>query len=224
MITVRVPNFTPSRHGFPFVNAFPWGTPALQVATPFGRIAIGNAGAGLCGGMVFAAMDFHVYSAPIPASPEPPVFRYLVRRQIASWNLPFGVPKYYDWQRRAGATKRFAVGLTRLTITREWPRIRAELDAGRLAPLGLVQVSGYRLRDLPRNHQVLGYGYDVDEEKREVTVRIYDPNHPGADDAALMFGLRDTDAEQLIVHSREGATVRGFFLTRYRKPSALPTF
>jgi hypothetical protein len=111
--------------------------------------------------------------------------------------------------------------LTRMTIAREWPRIRAALDAGRFAPLGLVQASGYRLRDLPRNHQVLGYGYDLNEVSREVTVQIYDPNHPCADDATLTFGLRDPDAEQRIVHSREGPTVRGIFLTRYAKPTRL---
>ncbi len=218
MISVRIPNFTPSRHGFPFYNSFPAGTPAYVVPTPFGRIAIGDAAAGLCGGMVFAAIDLHRHSAAIPNSPEPPLFEYFVRRLLASWDLPFGVLKYYDWQRRPDSP------LIRLTITRDWPRIRAALDAGRFAPLGLVHASGYRLRDLPRNHQVLAYGYDLEETTGEVKLHIYDPNHPGADDAALTFGLRNPDGVQRIVHSCEGAAVRGIFLTRYSRPSFVPDF
>jgi hypothetical protein len=218
MISVRVPNFTPSRHGFPFCNSFPSGTPALVVPTPFGRIAIGDAAAGLCGGMVFAAIDLHRQSAAIPSAPEQPLFEYLVRRLIASWDLPFGVVKYYEWQRRSDAS------LMRLTIAREWPRVRAVLDAGRFAPLGLIQASGFRLRDLPRNHQVLAYGYDLDEVTAEVALYIYDPNHPGADDATLTFGLRNPDAARPIMHSHERPTVRGLFLTRYSRPAFIPEF
>ena len=226
---MSIADFKPSLHGFPFVNWFPPGTPAIEVATPFGRIRIGDASAGLCGGMVFAAMDFHRHGASsLPASPEPHVFRYFVRRQIASWDLPFGAVKYYAWQRRAGASRflggiRVRSGLTRLTILNEWPRIRRELDAGRLAPLGLVRIHGSDPRHLVQNHQVLGYGYSFDSSSQEVTLRIYDPNYPGDDGTTLTFRLQDPDAEQRLIHSQEGPTVRGAFLTKYRKSKASQT-
>lgn len=49
--------FLPSRHGFAFVNSWP-SEPAVVLTTPFGKIGVGNASAGLCGGMVFAALDY----------------------------------------------------------------------------------------------------------------------------------------------------------------------
>jgi len=229
MISVRMPNFTPSADGFPFCNSFPRGTPVVDVRTPFGRVRLGDAVGGLCGGMVFGAMDFHGTDTPtIPGSPDPEVVRFLARRLLDSWNLPFGVLKYYDWQRRPCATKwiagvRAVRGLTHLTALREWPRIRAELDAGRFAPLGVILARGFGFKGLPRNHQVLAYGYDLDAVAAAVTLHIYDPNYPGEDEM-LKFHLRDPDAGRMIVHSCEGAAVRGLFLTPYRSPAFLPTF
>ena len=56
--------FVPSRNGFAFANAWP-ASPAVVIPTPFGEIDIGNASAGLCGGMVFAALDYwHAGTAP----------------------------------------------------------------------------------------------------------------------------------------------------------------
>ena len=229
MISVRIPNFKPSENGFPFGNSFPSGTPVVGIRTPFGRISIGDAAGGLCGGMVFGAMDFHAAAArSIPETASDEVVDYLTRRLLDSWSLPFGVLKYYDWQRRPGASKwiagfRVIRGLTRLTTVREWPRIRAELDAGRFAPLGVVNSRGFGLRELPRNHQVLAHGYDFDAASQRVTLHIYDPNFPGNDET-LTFHRRDPDAEQMVVHSCEGPTVRGIFLTRYAPPRSIPDF
>ena len=50
-------SFLPSQDGLAFTNAWP-SEPAVVLPTPFGKINIGNAAAGLCGGMVFAALDF----------------------------------------------------------------------------------------------------------------------------------------------------------------------
>src|SRR5438105_15397080 len=92
--------FIPSINGFPFPNCWPPGMPVLELPTPFGTIPIGDARGGVCGGMVFAAADYFHFSLPIPRTPEKPLFRYLCRRLLDSWQLPFGVLKYYDWQRR----------------------------------------------------------------------------------------------------------------------------
>ena len=228
MLSVRVPNFKPSRHGFPFPNRFPSGSPVVEIPTPFGRIKIGDASAGLCGGMVFAAMDLYSHGeAAVPECAGPPVVRYLCRRLLDSWNLPFGVLKYYDWQRRPAATKflagiRVCDGLMRLTVLEEWPEIRARLGAGRPVALGIVNSAGYGSKALIRNHQVLCYGYDFDEASQEVTLAIYDPNHPGDDTATLTFRVDEPDADGRIVHSCEGATVRGLFLTENRRPADPP--
>ena len=228
MDAFRLPGFAVRTHGFPFPNCFPAGSPVVDVATPLGRIRIGDAALGLCGGMVFAAMDLYSHGeARVSDDATLPVVRYLCRRLLDSWTLPFGVLKYYDWQRRPGATKflagiRVYDGLMRLTILEEWPKIRAQLDGGRPVALGLVNSEGYGWKALIRNHQVLCYGYDCDESSHEVTLAIYDPNYPGDDTAALTFRTDDPDAERRIVHSCEGATVRGIFSTEYRRPPEAP--
>ena len=55
-MTPPVP-FQPSANGFAFENSWP-SEPAVSVETAFGPINIGDASAGLCGGMVFAALDY----------------------------------------------------------------------------------------------------------------------------------------------------------------------
>ena len=62
--------FVPSRHGFAFTNSWP-SEPAVVLKTPFGNINVGNARAGLCGGMVFAALDYwHKEISPPTARPS----------------------------------------------------------------------------------------------------------------------------------------------------------
>ena len=216
MISYRLPNFSVRANGFAFPNSFPAGSPVVEVPTPFGRWKFGDAGAGLCGGMVFAAMDYYLHKiVELPTAPGPELSRYFCKRLLDSWNLPLGVLKYYDWQRRKK-------GLLRLTIRSEWPRIRSRLHAGIPVALGVVKARGFGWRQLTRNHQVLCYGYDFDEIQRDVTLAIYDPNYPGDDGASLSFKLGNADVESMIVHSCEGPTVRGIFMTAYRKPTALP--
>ena len=69
----------------------------------------------------------------------------------------------------------------------EWPRIRADIDAGRLAMVGLVRHSGLNPFHLTQSHQVLAYAYEVEGDA--VTLRIYDPNWPGRDDVVAPLRL-----------------------------------
>lgn len=224
-----VPGFRPSRNGLPFPNWYPPGTPVLELPTPFGTIPLGNANGGVCGGMVFTALDLFTWHEDPPPAPEPPVFRYLCRRLLDSFNLPFGVLKYYDWQRRPLETRTFAgvallEGLTRLTVAREWPRIQLLLDADQPAALGLVKAHSFSPLALGQNHQVLAYGYDLDPERGTLSIQVYDPNYPGDDGATLSVDVRDPFRGSPITHSREGETVRGIFLTEYRVPAEAPRF
>lgn len=225
METAADTGFLASKHGFPFPNCYPPGSPVVELPTPFGRITLGDASGGLCGGMVFAALDFYLTGVACPAVPTDPVYRYLCRRLLDSWNLPFGVLRYFDWQRRPGASRRWAGvrvqdGVARLTIEEEWPKVKAWLDRGQPAPLGLVKAHSFSPRQLPKNHQVLALGYRLEGD--DLTVRVYDPNHPGDDTTTLALSLRDPEAEATVTHNREGARVRGFFLTEYSRPQAWP--
>lgn len=199
------PAFVPSRHGFAFANSWP-AVPAISVRMPAGRLGIGNAALGLCGGMVFAALDYwHAGRLPPAAQPAPgtPLFRFVVRRLIDSWHIPAGVAGYYRGMLSSDAA------LTTRTISKQWPRIRALLDAGQPAPIGLVTVASANPLLLGHNHQVLAYGYTVSGP--EVTLAVYDPNSGPDDNVAVRFSATGFAHTVSI-----GWPVRGFFLTRYR--------
>ena len=174
-----VPGFLPSTAGLHFANSFPPG-PTVRLGplrTPI--LGIGDASAGLCGGMCRYIQQRFGSGGPLPAdstAPEngSPLFRALVREQVRS--LRFGIVPMRFWlMSRRGATDRAA-----RTRDREWPKIRAALDDGRLAVIGLIRAAGANPFRLVRNHQVVAYGYD--EADGAVRVRVYDPNWPDRDD------------------------------------------
>ena len=69
--SVRVPGFLPSTHGLQFDNSFP-DEPAVKIDLGITTLPIGNAANGLCGGMVFAALDYWTQGSPPPAETTPP--------------------------------------------------------------------------------------------------------------------------------------------------------
>ena len=199
--------FLPSRDGFAFTNSWP-PAPAVTVPTPFGRIGIGNAARGLCGGMVFAALDYWHARTPPPASRPAPgarLYRFIVRRLIESWHMPAGVARYYRWMNSRG--------LSRHTIEQEWPRVRASIDRGQPAVLGVVTVASANPAMLGHNHQVLACGYRL--TGTGVTIEVYDPNSGQNDGVHIQF---DTEAPATAIFAHNiniGWPVRGFFLTGY---------
>jgi hypothetical protein len=221
-------SFLPSRHGFGFDNAWPT-QPAVVVPTPFGDINLGRANAGLCGGMVFAALDFwNAKAAPPTARPAPrsPLYEFIVRRLIDSWQAPAGVARYFEWMGLPDAdgtalqlfgrpilTQR---GLAWRTITGEWPRIRLDLDRGVPVPLGVVTVSSRQPRDLAQNHQILAYGHRTAGSR--VTLLVYDPNRGRRDDVSIAFDTSAPQRPTVFTHNLGigRSPVRGFFRTGYR--------
>jgi hypothetical protein len=171
--------FVPSRHGFAFTNTWP-SEAAILLPAGSRRLRIGNAARGLCGGMVFAALDYWQARAE-PPSARPasgtPLYQFIVRRLIDSWQLPAGVARYYHWMSRPGPD------VARRTIEGQWPRIRASLDAGQPAALGVVTVATAWPGALGHNHQVLAYGYSVTGSV--VSLGVYDPNRGPADDVRI---------------------------------------
>lgn len=221
----RGTGFLPSRDAFAFTNDWP-PAPAITLPAPAGAVRIGNAAAGLCGGMVFAALDYwNAGRTPPQDRPEPgsPLFNYLVRRLIASWNLPSGVARYYGWMnlqdgdsgldllgRRVLAWR----GVSRRTVGGQWPRLRASLDAGVPAAVGLVTVASANPALLRHNHQALAFGYEI--SGREASVRLYDPNTGRDDNVAIRFDTSQPERGTVLHHNLKlDWPVRGFFLVRY---------
>jgi hypothetical protein len=216
MASNSVGGFRPSTDGLHFLNAFPQA-PVVTVTLPgLGERGFGDASGGLCGGMAFAVRDLYEAGLPPPAATEPPspgspFFKYLCRRLIDSFDLPEGVLRYYEWMSHRDADDLFGHGPAARTLTEGWPAVRRELDAGRLAPLGLVTVHSFDPKDLGECHQVLAYAYALDEAGSRLTIAVYDPNWPDRDDLTLAL---DASRPGPITYSGE-LSVRGFFLTPY---------
>lgn len=219
------PGFLPSRDGFAFTNSWP-PAPAIQIPTRLGTLRIGNAARGLCGGMVFAALDYwHAGIDPPAAQPAAgsAPYRYVVRRLIESWRIPQGVARYYQWMSLPDENKRVCVrgryvltqhGVWWRTIAAEWPLIRASLDEGIPVPLGLVTVASANPLQLGHNHQALAFGYT--QSGSEVVLRVYDPNSGQHDGIAIAFNGSSPARPAAFRHNLNlSRPVRGFFRVRY---------
>ena len=226
-----VPRFLPSVHGLRFANAFPPGPTLTFAGLDPRRVGFGDASAGLCGGMALTARDLWEAGVPAPVDANPPAngsprFRALVRRQVESLDW-FRVPlRYLDLQAfRPDPPGGLAALLRREpprvdALLREWPRIRDEIDSGHPSVVGLIRATGSSPRALSRNHQVLAYGYE--ETPEAITLRVYDPNHPGRDDVTLEIGVATgPDAatrpwrERITLHQSTGEPLLGFFRQPY---------
>jgi hypothetical protein len=224
-----VPGFLPSVHGLAFANAFPPG-PTFRLGPLDSRLlGIGDASAGLCGGMALTARDLFEAGIVAPGGqrlpPEngSPRFRALVRRQVQSLDWMRVPLRYLDLQAwrpdpPVGLARRLRREPPRVeAVLWEWPGIRAEIDAGHPSVVGLIRVTGVSPWTLTQNHQVLAWGWEADA--RHLALRVYDPNHPGRDDVELRVALADAPGEpwrdRITMAQTTGEPLLGFFRQPY---------
>jgi len=175
--TARHTSFDPAVHGFKFANTF-----ANNMISEFDVRTDG-----LCGGMVYAALDYFNAGKPIPQQNYEPtegtaLRQYIYRRQTQSLvnNLdkwaeltvnPFGTrnAEFYRWGLDGKPGGRI-------------DELRREIDAGRPVALGLKGCN----EGCKGDHQVLAIGYDMGGYQgdfganlRQFKIFIYDPNFPG---------------------------------------------
>ena len=231
-----VPNFLPSTNAFTFTNSFP-SAPTVRINLGIvGTVGVGNASQGVCGGMVFAVRDYFEANLPPPPDEQPPgpdtaLFKYITKRLIDSFNAPAGVAQYADWMVLPSGDVNFVLGRRSGTFSRtvrtSWPQVRADIDAGHPSPLGLVTVHTADFRQIGKCHQVLAYGYQVDDDKL-VTMNVYDPNtdHVLADDVWITFSAANPSKVSPINHNIEigEPTLHGFFRSSYgfKSPPEVP--
>ena len=208
-------DFLPSRNGLHFANRFPPG-PTIRLGPIDPRwFGVGDASQGLCGGMVFTARDLWHASVEPPSDVEPPQngsarFRSIVRRQVESLDWMRVPLRFFDL-----SSFRPAPGRRRredVTLDDEWPRVRAELEAGRPAMLGLIRQASANPFLLGLNHQVMAYAATWDE--RAIRVRIYDPNWPDRDDVMLQIAL-GPDGRPTTLAQNTGEPLLAFFRAPY---------
>lgn len=173
-------SFNPAEHGFKFANTFQ----GVDASYRYG---------GLCGGMVYASMDYFRARKPIPPQTYKPANRtplqsYIYGRQndaamvnqLDKWMElqinPFGWRdnEFYEWGLKGTGGGRIE-------------ELRGLLDARNPAPLGFYEggvkdYSGNNYGD----HQILAVGYsmgryrgDLGKNKQDFKILVYDPNHPG---------------------------------------------
>jgi hypothetical protein len=231
MAANAVPGFRPSVHGLPFANAYPPG-PTFRLG-PFDSrlVGFGDASAGLCGGMALTARDLFEAGIPAPGDGDRPPrngsprFRAIVRRQVQSLDWMRVPLRYLDLQALrpdppAGLAARLGREPPRVgTVFREWPLVRAEIDAGHPSVVGLIRVAARSPWQLTQNHQVLAFGYESADDG--FTIRVYDPNHPGRDDVTLVTTIApaaDPGApwrDRITMRQSTGEPLLGFFRQPY---------
>ncbi len=170
----RVTSFIPETHGFHFVNTFRgediirWG--------------------GLCGGMVYSALDYHRNRMPIPTQTYTPanattLQSYIYQRQQHSmWNVN---EKWSElevaYNTRGGEIFRWGLQTTGGGRLEE---LKNAIDAGRSVPIGLF-VGGVKSADGKEfgNHVMLAIGYtmgryngSLDGHPGDYKIFAYDPN------------------------------------------------
>jgi hypothetical protein len=163
------------------------------------RVGLGDAARGFCGGMSHAVRDrFERGELPPPDAVAPaagtPLFAEMARRQLDSFDGLVRVPLRFWWASIQGPRAR-----DEATAREAWPAIRADIDAGRLAMIGLVRKTGLDPLRSGLGHQVVGYRYE--ETADRVTIGIYDPNHPGADDITLLMARAAADGSLALSQS-----------------------
>jgi hypothetical protein len=210
----RETDFLPSQDGFKFKNEWPDPTP---YSLPMLRDSIldkkyGNAKNGLCGGMVFGAMDYFLQGLAIPKDPTPPpgeqdpLFRYLVERLFHSFD-PLSVslmlklmdPLYPDTDENVLNTLGLANGRAAVMAHEEWPLIRADIDAGIPSPMFIQTVKSAAPWDLGKCHQILAYAYEA--HGHDVVLHVYDPNQPLENGVTLRFTDGDVAHRIVVQHN-----------------------
>lgn len=240
--TIRtVKGFDQSIHGFKFKNT-DWKAKGIKLPVvsitlpkPVGQIDISNTSEGMCGGMVYAVIDYFLAGKKIPQTMSPPstesdpLFKYLKQRLIESWDVTGTGPNYIKFMRHdypdadEGVVQSLGLmkGRSYVIAREEWPKVKADIDANRLSPIGLVQTISYNPADIGKNHQVLVYGYKLSGNL--VTLYYYDPSSP-ADKMELRFTIGDLAKRIDILRFRnnvyDAKPINTFFRTTYRPPPA----
>lgn len=206
MTSVRVPGFTPSTAGLHFANRFPHEPIAQFQLGTIATLSVGDAANGLCGGISFTAADLHGAGVTPPPDTTPPAggsprYQYIAGRQVDSFEAGSVPLRFYQLMSPSRPDRDSAVNglLARLGLRLhsrtwvmlhdEWPKVQADLDGGRLSPIGLVRVVSADPTQLTHNHQVLAWGYDLDGAA--LSIFIYDPNWPDQEGVRLILEVTD---------------------------------
>lgn len=205
--------FDPTKNGFQFENTFT------------NDISGGGKSDGLCGGMMYAAMDYFLAGVSPPGIDYRPAIgttlqTYIFNRQTTQ--IMSNLDRFEDMVLGSGpgADKRgyFERGIKDETLR----ALRASIDAGTPVTLALQDA------DDALGHSVLAIGYDMGryrgdlgEHQDELKIYVYDPNHKNMtrilspDPATQTYVYRDT-----LVADPHAKWLTYFIDTRYKNITA----
>lgn len=209
--------FRASSHGLMFANAFPH-TPGIHREVAGFDVDLGDAGNGMCGGMVYATLDLFLAGMPRPgtgAAPNRgPLFDYIGERLVDSFELPTGFLRYGHLMHPDTSVQERV-----RTMNEAFEQVRGSLDsaAARPVPLGLVTIESPDITRLGKNHQVLAVGYETIGDR--VRIHVYDPNYPGDDTIAIEYVRHEQPALGGAARLTQGRifvkTIYTFFVPAY---------
>jgi hypothetical protein len=254
MVSARIRDFVPSLSGLHFANEWPRGTSYPVLTLPIvGTVVTQDAHNGLCGGFVLTALDCFLHAPRLlfrqqdrsRPNPGDPLFDYLVQRLIDSLLHPTvdytgieytNASKCIDWiQTLSHDVSIGPPGLCSRMAFFEWPRIKADIDAGLPSPIFIVGGPWAGPGDIPsiiaalhNCHQVLAYAYSLDDAQN-LTLRVYDCNDPFNDDSTISMNISnphhtiDISAPGIIASLGGGVVIRGIFREDYslREPTEI---
>ncbi|MDP9221750.1 MAG: VCBS repeat-containing protein, partial [Actinomycetota bacterium] len=142
--------------------------------------------------------------------------------------------RYIDFMSVQDHDTWFTKGAPSIIANLEWPQIKADIDAGRPVPIGLVggvpvwpTNLAAKIDMLHHCHCVLAYGYDLDDAQN-LTLWVYDPNDPLADNSTIEMSLANVAhttpiSTPRITDNIQGNTVfRAFFKHQFYLPVTPP--
>lgn len=203
--------FLPSKHGWKFGNAF--DNDLFQ-----GKLTVGK---GLCGGMVFSALDrYNGNKIPdgqmIAPKKSDSLFKHLYHRQIASFNKGNVISQVTEWIEKADESgKNQEQGVGYLT-SKEMKTVKQKIRAGKAVPIVLVrQQGGIKPFKATDAHQVLIYKYVSEPALNRTRLWIYDPDNEEDDEVVLTVYEGWPRNRIRILHSDQfRLRERGFFINK----------
>jgi hypothetical protein len=214
--------FQASSHGLLFANAFPH-TPGIHRQVEQFSVDLGDAGNGMCGGMVYTALDLFLAGTPRPgaaaAPSEGPLFDYIGDRLVDSFALPAGFLRYSHLMHPDTSVQERV-----RTMNEAFEQVRTSLNsaAAQPVPLGLVTIESPDILKLGKNHQVLAVGYETIGD--HIRIHVYDPNYPLDDTITVEYDYQAQPAmggtARLCQARTAVKTIYSFFVPPYtpRRP------
>lgn len=192
-------NFDPLTHGYKFQNRFEFKG-IKKLTSIFKNKLI----YGMCGGMVFTALDYFFDQKKVPKFHHPSELtinyaKYLWRRQTESVSLSALIKLIYY----ALLPQRISI---RKSIENELPKA-LDLLLDNL-PVPLIIIRSNFFQNPTHNHQVLVTQMNYKNNVMEMV--LYDPNHPQISPSIIV----DKDKKELF--QTTGELVRGFFVNKYQ--------